>query len=75
MLLTIALILVAIIVLAALELWFFWALGEGHDGRRPRLWPSALENGAKRPRSSPIRRRSSSLAPWTNRLPRGEYHA
>lgn len=34
--LTITLILVAMIALAALELWFFWRLGERGDARRSR---------------------------------------
>lgn len=53
--LTITLILVAMIALAALELWFFWWLGERDDARRSR--------GRLRPRISEARAYRGSFTP------------
>ena len=56
--LTITLILIAMLALAALELWFLWRLGERDDARRSRvrLHPRFSEaGGARRDPSAPER--------------------
>jgi hypothetical protein len=58
--LTITLILVAMVALVALELWFFWRLGERDDARRSRarLRPRVSKTGDGRGDSSAPERTS-----------------
>lgn len=64
MLLTITLILVAMLALAALELWLFWRVGGRDDRRRAHRRrdvavldtpTAARRNGPRRPGSPPVR--------------------
>lgn len=57
MLLTIALVLVAMIVLAAPELWLFWRLGERDERRRTRI-RSEIDAAAAEKRRTDTRSRA-----------------
>jgi len=61
---TIVLILVAMVALAALELWLFWWLGDrsAQPGRRDQHRSSAANGAARLPR--PGSRRRSRSRPW-----------